>query len=64
MLETNWQQEEISAFVESVGDKVDFIKGKCSSFFTSNIKAQLQTCVGGVFVIIFGIDVKEIYVLL
>lgn len=36
----NWRQEEISALVEGVGDRLDVIKGKFSLLMTSEKKAR------------------------
>lgn len=36
----NWRQEEISALVEGVGDRLDVIKGKFSLLITSEKKAR------------------------
>lgn len=36
----NWRQEEISALVEGVSDRLEVIKGKFSPFITSEKKAN------------------------
>lgn len=57
----NWRQEEISALVKGVDDRIDVIKGKFSPFYTSEKKAPALADVLERYIILFEIFMLKKY---